>query len=212
MLAARAGDSRTFFGRVAGEWDDIRAELFGDGFTADALLGLVPRNWVVADLGCGTGNAAELVAPIAERVIAVDRSEPMLDAARRRTAGAKNIEFRAGELEQLPLDSASVDAAVCALVLHHLDDPGPALAEMRRVLRTQRGGGVALVIDMYEHERDEYRHTMGHRRMGFSAESIERELNRAGFVDVRVRAIKPAPESKGPSLFAATGVVARNSA
>lgn len=202
VLDDRKTDSSAFFGRVAGSWDDLRTQLFGSSFTAPALLALLPREWVVADLGCGTGNAAELLAGRVRRVIAIDSSEVMLRAARQRLEGAKNISFKRGELETLPLDDSSVDAAVCVLVLHHLDRPEAAVAEMRRILKP---GGRALVVDMFEHDRREYRHQMGHKHLGFSEDRARGMLERAGFIRVRIDALPAWPDSKGPSLYVATG-------
>lgn len=203
VLADRRSDSRAFFGRVAGQWDDVRAQLFGPVFTMRGLLALVPSGWRVADLGCGTGNAAELLAPIVERVIAVDHSEPMLEAARKRLSGYRNVEFRVGELSALPIEDASVDAAVVTLVLHHLAEPIDAIREASRVLVR---GGTLLVIDMLEHDRDSYRHTMGHVWLGFSRERMEGWFAEAGFSSRRFIELPSFPESAGPGLFACAGV------
>jgi len=205
VLAERRLDSQAFFGRVAGEWDDLRARLFGADFTAKALLAMLPADWVVADLGCGTGNATELLASHVERVVAVDQSEPMLDAAKLRLKDVGNVQFAAGSLDKLPLRDKSVDAAVCVLVLHHLQEPVKALKEMRRVLRADRGGGVVLIVDMVEHERQDYRHTMGHTHLGFSEQRMVKMLDDAGFQGARVSVLASDPEGKGPGLFAATG-------
>lgn len=207
VIAERKVDSQAFFGRVAGEWDELRARLFGTDFTLRALLTLLPSDWVVADLGCGTGNAAELLAPNVERVVAVDLSDPMLEAARKRLKGCDNVQFAAGPLEKLPLKDKSVDAAVCVLVLHHVQDPLSALREMRRILRTDRGGGTALVVDMVEHNREEYRHTMGHRRLGFPERGMKELLKEAGFDRSRVQLLSVDIQARGPGLFAATGRV-----
>lgn len=201
VIAERRLDSQAFFGRVAGEWDSLRGQLFGNEFTAPALLSLLPDHWTVADLGCGTGNASELLAPCVKQVVAIDQSEPMLDAAKKRLAGAKNVQFRSGSLEQLPLDEDSVDAAVCILVLHHIDNPPAAVAEMARILRP---GGIALIVDMFEHDRPEYRQTMGHRHTGFSSDQTTQMFKQAGFNTPRIQALPSDPEGKGPGLFAAT--------
>lgn len=203
VLTERMTDSEGYFGRVAGAWDAVRRELFGERFTAEAIIGLMPPEWEVADLGCGTGNNAELLGTACRRGYAIDQSSPMLDAARQRLADRENIEFLAGELERLPLPDRAVDAVTCTLVLHHVDDPVAALAEMRRVLRTRRGGGAALVVDMFPHDRHEYRHRMGHKHLGFSSERMEQMCDSAGFDAVRVRALTLESESQGPSLFAA---------
>ena len=205
VLAERKLDSQAFFGRIAGEWDEVRTRLFGADFTSRALLALLPRQWTVADLGCGTGNVSELLVPHVERVIAVDASEAMLGAARKRLAGVRNVQFLTGAMEQLPLKDASVDAAVCVLVLHHLERPEAAIAQMRRVLRGGNGGGVGLIVDMVEHGREDFRATMGHRHLGFSSATMSAWMREAGFAEVRVQTLAAEPEGRGPGLFVATG-------
>ena len=203
VLADRRLDSKSFFGRVAGEWDDVRREMFGRGFTPVALLGLVNPDWVVADLGCGTGNAAEHIAPFVKHVIAVDQSPPMLEAAHKRLARFSNIEFRHGEFESLPLEDNSVDAAAAFLVLHHLEKPLAALQEMRRIVKP---GGVALVVDMCAHDRDEFRRTMGHQHLGFSEQDIDELMAAAGFQNATSHPLPIQSDAKGPGLFVATGL------
>ena len=66
-----------------------------------ALLGLLDPDWVVADLGCGTGHVASLLAPFVRRVIAVDASAAMLGRGRARSAPATST-LRQGALEALP--------------------------------------------------------------------------------------------------------------
>ncbi len=207
VLAERRDDSVAFFGQLAGKWDDLRRSLFGSAFTAESLLALVPGDWIVADLGCGTGNGSECIAPYVKKVIAVDQSEPMLKAARKRLSGFKNVEWRLGTLEDPPLDDAAVDAAMCLLVLHHVEDPAAALVNMRRILRADKGGGVAVIVDMIEHDRAEYKHDLGHRHLGFSESAITGLLKKSGFQQIRFRELPSDPEGKGPGLFVATGSI-----
>lgn len=209
VLAERPADSQAYFGRIAGEWEDVRRDLFGERFTLEALVGLIPPTWVVADLGCGTGDAAAMLGPVVERVIAVDLSSPMLDAARKRLGGIPSVEFVEGPLESLPIEEASVDAAVCSLVLHHVEDPAAVIGQMARVLRTSRCGGVALVVDMLEHRRMEYRHTMGHRHLGFAPERVAEWMRGAGFARTACRELAREPSGRGPGLFAAAGWLER---
>jgi SAM-dependent methyltransferase len=205
VLAERMADSTSFFGRHAGHWDDLRGELFGRRFTDQALLGLLDPRWTVADLGCGTGNAAELLAPWVDEVVAVDSSPEMLDAARRRLPGRDNIRFVLADLTASSVPVGKVDAAVCLLVLHHLDRPGAVLHQMARMLSAARGGGVALVVDITEHDRAGYRHEMGHRHQGFSHAAVRGMYEEAGFTGVRVRTLPPDVDASGPALFVATG-------
>jgi ArsR family transcriptional regulator len=202
VLAERRSDTQSFFGRIAGEWDGVRDELFGDRATLHALLPLIPHEWTVADLGCGTGNAAEVLAPCVRRVLAVDQSSVMIDAARKRLTGLTNVQFLQGELEHLPIEAGTVDAAVCVLVLHHIDAPHKAVAEMARILRP---GGVALIVDMVEHDRVAYRQQMGHRWLGFGVPEVIRMLSDAGLTNARFNVLPAVANAKGPGLFACTG-------
>ncbi len=201
VLAERRDDSLGYFGRVAGEWDKIRSVLFGAAFTPPALLALLSADWVVADIGCGTGNAAEQLAPHVRRVIAVEPSQPMLDAAGKRLGEFENVELRLGGVERLPIEDQSIDAAVMVLVLHYVEDPAAALREVRRVTRP---GGVCLLVDIVEHDRQDFKRAMGHRRSGFAERETLDLLADAGFTDARWRALPPSPGSRGPGLFVAT--------
>ena len=203
VLARRRTKSQEFFASAAGDWDRLRSDLFGDTFFLWGVLGLIEPTLVVGDLGCGTGQLTEVVAPYVRQVIAVDSSADMLDAARLRVSAARNVDLRQGELESLPIEAGQLDAAMISLVLHYSPSPGRALAEVARVLRP---GGRVLVVDMLPHERQEYQQQMGHVWLGFSEKQIGRFLTGAGFADVRVRMLPADPDAKGPALFAAVGV------
>ena len=201
VLAERRTKSQEFFSSSAGQWDRLRDELFGERFHLAALPAFADSEWTVGDLGCGTGQLTAALAPFVARVIAVDASAPMLQAARKRLQGLENVELRRGDLETLPIDDARLDAATLALVLHHLPEPGRALAEVARVLKPR---GRLLIVDMLPHDRENYRQQMGHVWLGFSDEHVRRILDESGFGDVRIVPLSPDPKSKGPGLFVAT--------
>lgn len=201
VLAGRREASQKFFAATAGQWDRMRAELFGSDFVPKALLGLLPSTWTVGDLGCGTGTLLMELAPFVERVIGVDASDEMLASARDRVASVTNVELYQGTLEALPLEDERLDAAVLMLVLHHVPAPVDALTEARRVLKP---GGRLLIVDMTAHDREEYRQKMGHVWLGFSDDQLRRALTQAGFAHAAFHQLPPADTAKGPSLFAAT--------
>lgn len=201
VLAERRTKSQEFFSSSAGQWDRVRDELFGERFHLAALPAFADAEWTVGDLGCGTGQMTAALAPFVARVIAVDTSAAMLQAAKKRLQGFENVELRRGDLESLPIDDGRLDAATLALVLHHLAEPGRALAEVARVLRP---GGRLLIVDMLPHEREGYRQQMGHVWLGFSEEHVRRIFDESRFGDVRVVPLSPDPKSKGPGLFVAT--------
>ena len=201
VLAERSTRSQQFFSTSAGQWDRMRLELFGR--RADiALLGLLDDGWTVADLGCGTGAVTQSLAPFVERVIAVDESNAMLSAAKKRLHGTANIDIRNGRLESLPIGDGEVDVALLFLVLHYAADPARVVAEAARVLKS---GGRLLVLDMMPHDRQDLRQTMGHLWQGFDAKTVDGWMQAAGLEGFRYNALPPDPEAKGPTLFAASG-------
>ena len=200
ILTRRRAKSRAFFASAARQWDRLREDLFGDTFYLWAVLALVEPALVVGDLGCGTGQLSETIAPFVKKVIAVDASTDMLDGARQRLGDAANVDVRQGELESLPIENEELHAAMLSLVLHYSPDPARALAEVARVLRP---GGRVLVVDMLPHDREEYQQQMGHVWLGFSEKQMTKFLAGAGFADARVRALPVDPDAKGPALFAA---------
>lgn len=121
-LRERQTDSQAFFNTAASQWDRLRNELYGEDSSIAALLALLPSSWTVADLGCGTGWASAMLAPNVQQLIAVDSSAAMLKAAKKRTSDLANVELRRGELESLPIEDASCDAALLLLVLTYALD------------------------------------------------------------------------------------------
>lgn len=201
VVARRPTKSQEFFATAAGQWDRMRSELFGARPELFGLLGLLDASWTVADLGCGTGQLAEAVGPFVRRVIAVDESAAMLRSARSRLQTIPNAELRHGTLEALPLAAREVDVAVLSLVLPYVSDPVQVLREVHRVLLA---GGRALIVDMLPHEREEYRHTMGHLWLGFDTSTISEWAREAGFSNVRVHPLPALSGAKGPTLFGAS--------
>jgi ArsR family transcriptional regulator len=201
VLARRRTQSEAFFSSSAGQWDRVREELFGPASHLRALVGLLDPNLVVGDLGCGTGTVTQCLSQFCQRIIAVDASKEMLEAARENLAGQEHIEFRQGSLEKLPIENGELDIALLMLVLHHLPEPKRVLAEAARAVKP---GGRVLILDMLPHEREDYRQTMGHVWLGFGERQMAQWLHAAGFKEIWWRTLPPEPKAKGPSLFVAT--------
>jgi len=200
VLSHRRSKSQKFFSSAAGQWDRLRVELFGARADLLGLLGLLDESWTVGDLGCGTGQLTESIAPFVHRVIAVDDSSAMLGAARRRLASMSNVEVKSGRLEALPIEDGSLDAALLFLVLHYVPEPETAIAEARRTLKP---GGRLLIVDMMPHDREDLLHEMGHVWRGFSEEQIASLFESAGMSGARYHPLPPDEAAKGPTLFAA---------
>jgi ArsR family transcriptional regulator len=150
---------------------------------ARALAHLLPPV-IVADLGCGEGYLTLEAAAFAKTVIGVDRSAAMIDRARalatRRRVG--NVAWKVGDLEQLPIDDATVDVALLSQALHHAEDPARALGEAARILRP---GGKVLVMDLRRHD-EQWVSDLGDRWLGFNDGELATLLEGAGFNEIKV--------------------------
>jgi ubiquinone/menaquinone biosynthesis C-methylase UbiE len=204
-LRQRQEDSQAFFAGAAAEWDKLRGELYGHDFTTAALLSLLPRDYIVADLGCGTGQVIAALAPNVKQVIGVDNSAAMLKAARKRAGDFENVDLRRGDLEALPMDDKLCDAALLLLALTYVADAPAALGEMSRVLKP---GGRAVIVDLLPHDRDDFRRQMGQQSAGIESKLLTTQLSAAGFTNVHIQPLPPKPDAKGPALFLATATKA----
>ena len=98
---------------------------------------------VALDAACGTGRHARHLVELGHGVVGVDASPEMLARARESLPEAV---LREGDLNSLPLESASVDVVVSALGVEHVEDLDQAIRELSRVLRT---GGRMVLSDLH---------------------------------------------------------------
>ncbi len=197
----RNGGAKSFFDGAAGQWGELREAMYGPLFGSQSLLALLPSDWTVADLGCGTGALAFELSRHVGRVIGIDNTPAMLDAARQRTVGSNNIDLRSGDLESLPIGDDECDAAMMVLVLTYLAEPASALAEMARVIRP---GGKAVIVDVMRHDREAFRREMGQQNMGYDPGEVCVLLEEAGLTSPSCTPIPPHPDAKGPALLLCT--------
>src|SRR5579862_5850009 len=148
-------------------------------------LGFLLPKVKVADLGCGEGYLTIEAARWAERVVAVDRSDTVLNRAKAlaRRRRVSNVIWKKGELEKLPIKDDAVDVALLSQALHHAGQPARAVAEAARITRP---GGKVLVLDLREHDEEWVRSKLGDRALGFTDDSLRRMLTDARLKDVRV--------------------------
>lgn len=177
---------RENFEHVGPDTRDGRQLVPGRSWAAwSRALGMLLPPLEVADLGCGEGYLTVETARWARHVTAVDRSAGVLTRAKALAARKKitNITWKKGELEQLPIDDASIDVALLSQALHHAGEPATALTEASRILKP---GGRLLILDLRPHDETWVREKLGDRWFGFSDEQLSGMLTRAGFTDVRV--------------------------
>ncbi len=148
-------------------------------------LGMLLPPLKVADLGCGEGYLTMEAARWAARVIAVDRSEAVLRRARglAERRRVKNVIWKRGELEHLPIADEQVDVAMLSQALHHAEQPASAVAEAARITAP---GGRVLVLDLRAHRETWVHSKLGDRVLGFADAELKRMLTSAGLREVRV--------------------------
>ena len=202
MLAERRTKSQEFFASSAGQWDRLRDELFGDRFHLAALAALADATWTVGDLGCGTGQVSAALAPFVARVIAVDASAAMLQAARKRLQRVRQRRApprraRGAADRRWPARRGDADAGAASRA-----GAGARAAPKSRASSSR--AAALIVVDMLPHDRESYRQQMGHVWLGFGDDHVRRLLSDAGFDDVRIVPLPPDAKAKGPGLFVAT--------
>jgi ArsR family transcriptional regulator len=128
------------------------------------------------------------------RVIAIDPAAGALARARHRArrrprrsseegGGLTNVEWKRGELENLPLDDDSVDVALLSQALHHAGSPARALAEAARIVKP---GGRVLVLELRSHQEAWVRERLGDTWLGFEDNELKRLLRDAGLTGIKL--------------------------
>lgn len=218
VLRGRDAFTREFFARggrpvTSGPSSEIAAYL-------SALAPHLSRRRLAVDAGTGDGGLLEVLAPLFERVVAIDRSDAQLALARDRIArrGFTNVELCQGELDgdevrraidralgetcagtpEHPAPGAALsgaDVVFAARVLHHAPSPARALAALTKLAAP---GGSVLVLDYDAHADDKLRDQQADLWLGFSAEDLTGFAEQAGLVDFTVAAVPPMWRGDGP--------------
>ncbi len=186
-LRRRQDKMRAYFDELAGKFG--RNYVPGRSWQglAETLLTLMPQ-MVIADLGAGEGTFSQLLARRSKKVIAVDNSEKMVEYGRElaRKRGVKNLEYRKGDLEEVPIRDATVDLAFFSQALHHAQHPDRAVAEAYRILKP---GGRIVVLDLLRHSYEEARELYADLWLGFTEVEVTRYLRQAGFKNIETSVV-----------------------
>jgi ubiquinone/menaquinone biosynthesis C-methylase UbiE/DNA-binding MarR family transcriptional regulator len=186
-LRRRQDKMRSYFDGLAGKFG--RNYVPGRSWQglAETLLTLMPP-MVIADLGAGEGTFSQLLARRSKKVIAVDNSEKMVEYGRELASkhGVKNLEYRKGDLEAVPIKDATVDLAFFSQALHHAQHPERAVAEAMRILKP---GGRIVVLDLLRHNYEEAREMYADLWLGFTEVELTRFLRQAGFKNIETSVV-----------------------
>lgn len=200
VIHARDEDARAFFEQPAGEVAPRPVAEWSAYLTA--LRTLLPNRELAIDLGTGDGALVQLLAPLFDRVIAVDRSEEQLRAAGRRLS-SRNYDHV--ELVHADYDDPAVAARVGELgganavfavrLLHHAPRPRQVVSLLGSLVRP---GGQVVVIDYCSHDDERMRERQADLWLGFEHDELLGFAKSAGLIDPEVFVIPAARYGPGP--------------
>jgi ArsR family transcriptional regulator len=192
VLRAREAAAHEFFARPGrtSKVDAVPAEF---GAYLAALAPLLPRRGLAVDAGTGDGRLLDVLAPVYDRVLAVDRSEAQLARARERVQarGFGNVTLVEAELDARELRKAvgaGADAVFAVRLLHHAPQPAQFIAQLATLCAP---GGSLVVVDYARHD-DESMREQADAWLGFEPAALRRFARSAGLEDARVTKI-PSP-------------------
>ncbi len=175
-------DSKMYFKEVAGQWDKMQQGFFSEAVREKAYcLANVKEGELAADIGAGTGFVSEGLLNKGLKVIAVDRSEEMLEQMKNKFGTDSGIEYRQGEAECLPIENNNVDYAMANMYLHHVEDPLTAIKEMTRILKP---GGKLVITDLDKHNHEFLKLEQHDRWLGFKREDVKEWFTSAGLKNI----------------------------
>jgi ubiquinone/menaquinone biosynthesis C-methylase UbiE/DNA-binding transcriptional ArsR family regulator len=136
ILAEKRTATKNFFDSIAADWKALRDEMHtADSYAHEVQKRISPKESLL-ELGCGAGAFLDVILPRVGKTIAVDYSQPMLDAAKKNLGSlAQSVELRLGHLEHLPVADEEIDVAVSYMVLHHITDPLKVFSDTYRALK-----------------------------------------------------------------------------
>ncbi len=202
-MRRRQDKVRAYFDELAGKFG--RHYVPGRSWEgmAETLLTLMPP-MVVADLGAGEGTFSQLLARRAKKVIAIDNSENMVaygtELARKH--GVTNLEYRLGDIEDVPIKSGAVELAFFSQALHHAQHPEQAVGEAFRILKP---GGRIVVLDLLRHNYQKAREMYADVWLGFTEVEVGRFLRDAGFKNTEISIVHREAESPHFETLLAVG-------
>ena len=182
VVRARDAASRAFFEQPSTTAPQELPSELPAYLTALAPL-IDPRRFAI-DAGTGDGAFLEAIAPIFQRVLAVDRSEAQLARAADRLArrGYDHVTLLRADVDDPQVheradEAGGADVVFASRLLHHAPRPGQAFAALASLLAP---GGAVVVLDYVAHQDEAFREKQADTWLGFDGAELRRLAKRAG--------------------------------
>lgn len=197
VIRARDAIARDYFDAARGREPAAPASELGAYLAAVAPL--IERRKLAVDAGTGDGALLEVLSPIFERVVAIDRSEAQLAMARARVKhrGLSNVELVRGELDAADVKKVcggKADVVFAVRMLHHAPKPAAVLEKLAELVHDD---GAVVVLDYGRHD-DERMREQADLWLGFSDAELKKLARSAGLHETRISAISPRLVGSGP--------------
>jgi len=200
VIRARDEASRAFFEQPSTEGAPASAADWSAYLTA--LRTLLPRHRLAVDVGTGDGALVELLAPLFDRVIAVDRSEERLKAASRRLSRQAydhvellQADYHEARVRERVAELGGADVVLAVRLLHHAPRPRQAFEVLANLARP---GGRVLIIDYVAHDDEGMRERQADLWLGFEPSELRRFSESVGLIDPTTFVIPAARYGPGP--------------
>jgi DNA-binding transcriptional ArsR family regulator/SAM-dependent methyltransferase len=201
VVAQREASAREFFGAARAERDPAELPPELPAYLS-ALSPLIEQRALAVDVGTGPGFVLDVLAPLFERVIAVDREAVQLELAQARLAarGYAHVSlvcdsYDGPELAERVSAQGGADVVFASRVLHHAPKPAAAVEALSKLLRP---GGALVVLDYTTHEDEALREQMADLWLGFGQKELEGFAKKAGLREATVRTIPRPRCGDGP--------------
>ena len=194
VIAARDAVGREYFAQPRGENGELGPPQELVSYLS-AFAPLLPHRALAVDAGTGDGGMLDVLAPIFDRVVAIDRAEPQLRLARARVAsrGYANVEIVEGELDSATVEQAvsgNADVVFAVRMLHHAARPASVVKMLARLVRP---GGAVVLLDYARHD-DEAMRAHADLWLGFEGRELSRFATEAGLATPHLARV-PAPRA-----------------
>jgi len=210
LIRARDAKSREYFSRAA-----LRPEAPGDrpgelGAYLTAFSLLLDSRTLAIDVGTGDGALLDVLCPLFDHVIAIDRSEARLGLAesRARERGYTNVVFTHREIDAPEvrqrveeLGHRGADVVFASRLLHHAPRPEDTVRALSRLVRpaeARRPSGALAILDYCAHDDLRFKEAQADLWMGFLPGEVETFAKKAGLDDCFTRDVSPAFTGSGP--------------